>query len=196
MTSSQIAVFNTLVLFSVRHIECFCTHRLSVTVAACLTFTHTHLSRTTAVSNWSLYQLALLQHTPFCGRPWLQRYDWYTGSVIFVPTNCLYIWNTNSHHTLLISLKKTLQIWFKLRKSSSIMRLQHSQSGTRMHYRQILLLGGGMTIEFIEEEVKGGYSAFMLILAYIHFMLTHFPSKLWLYNTACNILLDAFIPVY
>lgn len=93
-------------------------------------------------------------------------------------------------------LKKTLQIWFKLRKSSSIMRLQHSQSGTRMHYRQILLLGGGMTIEFIEEEVKGGYSAFMLILAYIHFMLTHFPSKLWLYNTACNILLDAFIPVY
>lgn len=102
----------------------------------------------------------------------------YTGSVIFVPMNCLYIWNTNSHHTLLISLKKTLQIWFKLRKSSSIMRLQHSQSGTRMHYRQILLLGGGMTIEFIEEEVKGGYSAFMLILAYIHFMLTHFPSKL------------------
>lgn len=53
-----------------------------------------------------------------------------------------------------------------------------------------------MTIEFIEEEVKGGYSAFMLILAYIHFTLTHFPSKLWLYNTACNILLDAFIPVY
>lgn len=106
MTSSRMTVFNTLVLFSVRHIECFCTHRLSVTVAACLTFKHTHLSRTTAVSNWSLYQLALLQHTPFCGRPWLQRYDWYTGFVIFVPMNCLYIWNTNSHHTVLIGLKK------------------------------------------------------------------------------------------
>lgn len=179
MTSSRIAVFNTLVLFSVRHIECFCTHRLSVTVAACLTFTHTH----TPQSNHCCVKLITLSagSAPAHSLLWktmtaaVRRY---TGSVIFVPMNCLYIWNTNSHHTLLISLKKTLQIWFKLRKSSSIMRLQHSQSGTRMHYWQILLLGGGMTIEFIEEEVKGGYSAFMLILAYIHFMLTHFPSKL------------------
>lgn len=196
MTSSRIAVFNTLVLFSVRHIECFCTHRLSVTVAACLTFTHTHLSRTTAVSNWSLYQLALLQHTPFCGRPWLQRYD-DIQALLYLCQWTVYTFEIQIPTTLYsLALKKTLQIWFKLCKSSSIMRLQHSQSGTRMHYRQILLLGGGMTIEFIEEEVKGGYSAFMLILAYIHFMLTHFPSKLWLYNTACNILLDAFIPVY